>query len=102
MPPPQKIALSKQVKKSLIACAVLLALSSAATGEIINNEYMGTDPSDDSFKKTFDQSEEFDAIDLPNVRPPVNQSQFLFTVNNGAALSINGATHIKSYTDTYG
>ena len=104
--PPQKITLSKQVKKSLIACAVLLALSSesllAATGEIINNEYMGTDPSDDSFKKTFDQSEEFDAIDLPNVKPPVNNSQFLFTVNNGAVLSINGATHIKSYTDTYG
>lgn len=106
MPPPQKIALSKQIKKSLIACAVLLALSSesllAATGQIINNKYMGTDPSDDSFKKTFSTSEEFDAIYLPNVKPPVNNSQFLFTVNNGAALSINGATHIKSYTDTYG
>lgn len=104
--PPQKIALSKQIKKSLIACAVLLALSSesllAATGQIINNKYMGTDPSDDSFKKTFSTSEEFDAIYLPNVKPPVNNSQFLFTVNNGAALSINGATHIKSYTDTYG
>lgn len=104
--PPQKIALSKQVKKSLIACAVLLVLSSesllAAPGQIINNDYMGKDPSDDSFKKTFSQSEEFYAIDLPNVRPPVNHSQFLFTVNNGATLSINGATHIKSYTDTYG
>ena len=104
--PPQKIALSKQIKKSLIACAVLLALSSesllAANGQIINNKYMGTDPADDSFKKTFSQSEEFDAIDLPNVEPPVNNSQFLFTVNNGAVLSINGATHIKSYTYTYG
>ena len=63
---------------------------------------MGTKPSDVSFKKTFSQSEEFDAIDLPDVEPPVNNSQFLFTVNNGAVLSINGATHIKSYTYTYG
>lgn len=104
--PPQKIALSKQIKKSLIACAVLLALSSesllAATDQIINNEYMGTDPSDVSFKKTFDRSEEFAEIDLPNVRPPLNHGQFLFTVNNGATVSINGATHIKSYSDTYG
>ena len=101
--PPQKIALSKQIKKTLIASAVLLALSSetllAAPGQIIDKNFLANDNYEDEFKTFFKTKETFDAINLPNFTPPSRESQFAIYVDQGGSLTITGDTYINSYTD---
>ena len=106
LPPPIKyLDLSKKFHKSFLVVAVLSAFGSsvtyAAPEKVINNDYFGKDPSAGDFKITFYHDEVFDSIDLPDVKPPVNNSQFVITANN-ANLTINGSTHINTYTDSYG
>lgn len=110
--PPQKIALSKQIKKSLIACAVLLALGSesllAAPGKVIDKNYLLNDPATgdyDAYRTAFGEGvHEFDAIDLGEFYPVSTWDQHAITVSSNigekAELKIIGKTYIDSFTDT--
>ena len=62
---------------------------------------MGADSSSSSFKKEFFQNEEFDAIQLSDVKPPVAHQQFMISAYDSAVLTVSGSTYIKSYTDKY-
>ena len=100
--PPQKIALSKQIKKSLIASAVLIALGSetllAAPDKVIDKNYLANDGFGDEYKTAFTTNETFDEINLPDFTPPSRQSQFAVYVDHGGNLTITGNTYINSFT----
>ena len=103
--PPQKIALSKQIKKSLIASALLFAFNFssplAAPGQSINNDYLKSDGDGDEFKTSFSSDQNFDSISLENFTPPNTYNQHAISVasKTGAVLTITGDTYIESYTD---
>lgn len=104
--PPQKIALSKQIKKSLVASALLFAFNSssplAAPGQSINNDYLKSDGDDYEFKTSFSSDQNFDSISLENFTPPNTNNQHAISVasKTGAVLTITGDTYIESYTDS--
>lgn len=104
--PPQKIALSKQIKKSLIASALLFAFNFssplAASGQSINNDYLKSDGDGDEFKTSFSSDQNFDSISLENFTPPNTYNQHAISVasKTGAVLTITGDTYIESYTDS--
>lgn len=106
IPPPQKIALSKQIKKSLVASALLFAFNSssplAAPGQSINNDYLKSDGDDYEFKTSFSSDQNFDSISLENFTPPNTYNQHAISVasKTGAVLTITGDTYIESYTDS--
>lgn len=106
IPPPQKIALSKQIKKSLVASALLFAFNSssplAAPGQSINNDYLKSDGDDYEFKTSFSSDQNFDSISLENFTPPNTNNQHAISVasKTGAVLTITGDTYIESYTDS--
>lgn len=109
MPPPQKITLSKQVKKSLIACAVLFAISfncHAIIGDTIDKDYLLNDEDTgegeyDQFRLTLTKNEDFSGIHLPDFNPPSQHDQYAILVK-GAKVNIKGATFIDSLTNEAG
>ena len=103
IPPPQKDnRFIKQVKKSLIASAVLVALGTetllAAPGQVIDKNYLASDGSGDEYKTAFTTNETFDEINLPDFTPPSRQSQFAVYIDHGGSLTITGNTYINSFT----
>lgn len=78
--PPQKIALSKQIKKNLIASAVLFAISfncHAIIGDTIDKDYLLNDEDTgegeyDQFRLTLTKNEDFLAFICQILIPLVN------------------------------
>lgn len=109
MPPPQKIALSKQIKKNLIASAVLFAISfncHAIIGDTIDKDYLLNDEDTeegeyDQFRLTLTKNEDFSGIHLPDFNPPSQHDQYAILVK-GAKVNIKGATFIDSLTNEAG
>lgn len=102
--PPQKIALSKQIKKSLIASAVLCLFASgtvlAASGVILDKNYLANDSVEDEYKTVFKKDNEFDAVFIDDFKPYNRQSQFMVSTEDGAQLDINGDTFVRSHTES--
>ena len=107
--PPQKIALSKQIKKNLIASAVLFAISfncHAIIGDTIDKDYLLNDEDTgegeyDQFRLTLTKNEDFSGIHLPDFNPPSQHDQYAILVK-GAKVNIKGATFIDSLTNEAG
>lgn len=104
--PPQKIALSNQIKKNLVTSAVMFALSTltvyAATGDVINKDFLKNDGDNGKFteyRTDIKESGVYDSINLPDFNPPSDQNQFAVRVLNGAEVTITGKTYIDSYTN---
>ena len=97
--PPQKIALSKQIKKSLIASSLILA---------INSTYAADDfiykPGISNYKKDINRvlninkdstiPTEYENIDI-ELAPPIANDRYTVSVNDGCNLKVNGSTQIN-------
>lgn len=107
--PPQKIALSKQIKKNLIASAVLFAISfncHAIIGDTIDKDYLLNDEDTgegeyDQFRLTLTKNEDFSGIHLPDFNPPSQHDQYAILVK-GSKVNIKGDTFIDSLTNEAG
>lgn len=102
IPPPQKIALSNQIKKSLIASAVLLATASANVyAEDFIFGFNDTDNTEANKQINYsNKSKDFDNIKI-YVTPPVENSRFTVTLNN-SVLNVAGTTEIISKSSKWG
>ena len=97
--PPQKIALSKQIKKSLIASAVLLALISAS---VQAQDFIYT-PDTPNYKPeinkilTIDDKSDTNSYDNINIllNPPVEWDRYTVSVSNSQSLTVSGDTTIN-------
>lgn len=97
-PPTQKIALSKQIKKSSIASAVLLALISAsaqAQDFIYTPDTPNYNPEINKILTINDKSDinNYDNIDIL-LNPPLAWDRYTVQVSNGQSLTVSGNTNI--------
>ena len=103
IPPPYQVQSKNKLK---IALAVLAAFTcsttQAAVGEIIDNDYLANDGSEDAFRTTVTQDQTFSGINLVDFTPPSRQNQYAILVQNGATLVIDGNTFIDSKTTEVG
>ena len=97
--PPQRVALSKQIKKSLIASAVLFAISfTNVYAEALNIE------GEIGFGKEYNVSgiETFDSLTM-SIQPLIENTSFAISIDSSSEnLSINGPTEIKSISKKFG
>ena len=97
--PPQRVALSKQIKKSLIASAVLFAISfTNVYAEALNIE------GEIGFGKDYNVSgiETFDSLTM-SIQPLIENTSFAISIDSSSEnLSINGPTEIKSISKKFG
>lgn len=94
--PPQKIALSKQIKKSLIASSVLAALISIS-GDVQAESFTYVSESNPDEKKNVlvvsNESKEFESINI-EFTPYIQWDQYTVSVSDGGALTVTGDTNI--------
>lgn len=99
MPPPQKIALSKQIKKSLIASSLILAINSvyAADDFIYTPDISNYDKKINrvlNINKDSTIPTEYENVDI-ELAPPIDWDRYTVSVTEGCNLKVNGSTQIN-------
>ncbi|CDE75988.1 putative uncharacterized protein [Sutterella sp. CAG:521] len=97
--PPQKIALSKQIKKSLIASSLILAINSTyAADDFIYKPGISNYEEDINrvlnINKDSTIPTEYENIDI-ELAPPIANDRYTVSVNDGCNLKVNGSTQIN-------
>lgn len=97
--PPQKIALSKQIKKSLIASSLILAINSvyAADDFIYTPDISNYDKKINrvlNINKDSTIPTEYENVDI-ELAPPIDWDRYTVSVTEGCNLKVNGSTQIN-------